>query len=109
MRVSKVRWGFLPQFKMGAYTKANEITKYPAFNPKNAAGESQVLFYKDYRPDLLHYPLPDYFGAKQYIEIDTEISISTTIISKVTFRLEPLLLSLTVSLRKKNRPLLKGT
>ena len=23
---------------------------------------------------FLHYPLPDYFGAKQYIEIDTEIS-----------------------------------
>ena len=74
MRVSKSGGEFYRNAKWGAYTKANEITKYPAFNPKNAAGESQVLFYKDYRPDLLHYPLPDYFGAKQYIEIDTEIS-----------------------------------
>lgn len=33
-----------------------------------------VVYYKDYRPDLQEYPLPDYIGAVPYIESDYEIS-----------------------------------
>ena len=33
-----------------------------------------IVYYKEYRPDLQEYPLPDYIGAVPYIEADYEIS-----------------------------------
>lgn len=33
-----------------------------------------IVYYKDYRPDLQEYPLPEYIGAIPYINADYEIS-----------------------------------
>ena len=46
---------------------------YPAFNPNNPTG-SQILYVKEYRPNMGIYSLPGYFGALNYIESDIEIS-----------------------------------
>ena len=46
---------------------------YPAFNPANPKG-SQILYVKEYRPNMGIYSLPGYFGALNYIESDIEIS-----------------------------------
>lgn len=46
---------------------------YPAFNPSNPYGK-QILYIKEYRPNMGYYSLPGYFGALNYIESDIEIS-----------------------------------
>ena len=46
---------------------------YPAFNPDNPVGK-QILYIKEYRPNMGYYSLPGYFGALNYIESDIEIS-----------------------------------
>lgn len=46
---------------------------YPAFNPNHPKG-SQILYVKEYRPNMGIYSLPGYFGALNYIESDIEIS-----------------------------------
>lgn len=46
---------------------------YPAFNPSNPTGK-QILYVKEYRPNMGIYSLPTYFGALNYIESDIEIS-----------------------------------
>jgi len=46
---------------------------YPAFNPSNPYGK-QILYVKEYRPNMGYYSLPGYFGALNYIESDIEIS-----------------------------------
>ena len=46
---------------------------YPAFNPSNPFGK-QILYVKEYRPNMGFYSLPGYFGALNYIESDIEIS-----------------------------------
>ena len=46
---------------------------YPAFNPSFGTGK-QILYVKEYRPDMGIYSLPGYFGALNYIESDIEIS-----------------------------------
>jgi ribosomal protein S25 len=46
---------------------------YPAFNPSFTTGK-QILYVKEYRPDMGIYSLPGYFGALNYIESDIEIS-----------------------------------
>ena len=46
---------------------------YPAFNPNFGTGK-QILYVKEYRPDMGIYSLPGYFGALNYIESDIEIS-----------------------------------
>ena len=46
---------------------------YPAFNPANPNGK-QILYIKEYRPNMGYYSLPGYFGALNYIESDIEIS-----------------------------------
>lgn len=48
-------------------------TIYPAFNPANPVGK-QILYVKEYRPNMGIYSLPGYFGALNYIESDIEIS-----------------------------------
>jgi ribosomal protein S25 len=46
---------------------------YPAFNPKVPQGK-QILYLKEYRPNIGVYSLPVYFGALNYIESDIEVS-----------------------------------
>jgi hypothetical protein len=46
---------------------------YNAFNTQLRQG-SQILYLKEYRPNLNAYALPGYFGALNYIESDIEIS-----------------------------------
>ncbi len=46
---------------------------YPAFNPAVPKGK-QILYVKEYRPNMGIYSLPTYFGALNYIESDIEIS-----------------------------------
>jgi hypothetical protein len=46
---------------------------YNAFNSQVRTG-TQILYLKEYRPNLNAYALPGYFGALNYIESDIEIS-----------------------------------
>lgn len=48
-------------------------TVYTAFNPATPVGK-QILYVKEYRPNMGIYSLPGYFGALNYIESDIEIS-----------------------------------
>ena len=74
MRVNKEGTEFYRNKKWGQFTKKWEA-KFNAFNPTTIKeGEPQIFYYKEYRPDLEFYPLPDYIGVRQYIETDTEIS-----------------------------------
>lgn len=53
--------------------RAEKAEVYPAFNPANPHGK-QILYIKEYRPNMGYYSLPGYFGALNYIESDIEIS-----------------------------------
>jgi DNA-binding MarR family transcriptional regulator len=53
--------------------RSEETRIYNAFNPKFAVG-NQILYVKEYRPDIKAYSLPSYFGALNYIESDIEVS-----------------------------------
>jgi hypothetical protein len=53
--------------------RAEKAEVYPAFNPTNPYGK-QILYIKEYRPNMGYYSLPGYFGALNYIESDIEIS-----------------------------------
>ena len=55
-----------------AYKKEIEYV-YPAFNPKVPNGK-QIIYLKEYRPNMGVYSLPVYFGALNYIESDVEVS-----------------------------------
>lgn len=56
------------------WTDRNEKHKvYTAFNPNHPEGK-QILYVKEYRPNMGIYSLPGYFGALNYIESDIEIS-----------------------------------
>lgn len=44
-----------------------------AFNPKQPKGK-QILYIKEYRPNIGIYGLPSYFAALNYIESDIEVS-----------------------------------
>ena len=44
-----------------------------AFNPKQPIGK-QILYVKEYRPNIGIYGLPSYFAALNYIESDIEVS-----------------------------------
>jgi len=50
-----------------------KITEFDAFNPEKREGV-QILYYREYRPNLATYPLPDYIGAIPYIESDVEVA-----------------------------------
>ena len=52
--------------------KADRL-EFPAFNPEKPGG-TQVLWFKQYRAGEGVYPLPDWYPARTYIEIDTKIS-----------------------------------
>ena len=53
--------------------RSEKAEVYPAFNPANPYGK-QILYIKEYRPNMGYYSLPGYFGALNYIESDIEIS-----------------------------------
>ena len=53
--------------------RAEKAEVYPAFNTANPYGK-QILYIKEYRPNMGYYSLPGYFGALNYIESDIEIS-----------------------------------
>jgi hypothetical protein len=60
------------------YSENWKDTKYKrdvfnAFNSQVRSG-TQILYIKEYRPNLNTYALPGYFGALNYIESDIEIS-----------------------------------
>ena len=46
---------------------------YLGFNPQLPEGK-QILYVKEYRPNVGSYALPSYFGALNYIESDIEVS-----------------------------------
>ena len=46
---------------------------YLGFNPQLPEGK-QILYIKEYRPNVGSYALPSYFGALNYIESDIEVS-----------------------------------
>lgn len=46
---------------------------YKCFNPERKEGV-QILYFREYRPNLSTYPLPDYIGAIPYIESDVEVA-----------------------------------
>jgi len=50
-----------------------DAVEMPAFNPENPGG-TQAVYVKQYRAGEGVYPLPDWYPAKTYIEIDTEIA-----------------------------------
>jgi hypothetical protein len=50
-----------------------KVTEYDAFNTEKREGV-QILYYREYRPNLSTYPLPDYIGAIPYIESDVEVA-----------------------------------
>jgi DNA-binding MarR family transcriptional regulator len=59
------------------WTKAKEadITNYPAYNPNLAKPMTkQLYYYREYRAGLDVYPLPEYYPALNYIDIDARIS-----------------------------------
>lgn len=53
--------------------RQNEVQEFAAFDP-NSPGGSQVFYFKQYRAGEGVYPLPDWYPARTYVEIDTLIS-----------------------------------
>lgn len=49
------------------------VKAYKVFNPEKKQG-TQIYYYRDYRPAITTYPLPEYIGAIPYIECDVEIA-----------------------------------
>jgi len=58
------------------YHQSLEDTGLKGFNPFNPAKPvgTQLLYFKEYRPKLEVYPIPDYIGCIPYIEMDYEIA-----------------------------------
>ena len=52
------------------YTK---LETFP-FNDQVNSSTNYIVYYKEYRPDLGEYPLPDYIASVPYLEADAEIS-----------------------------------
>lgn len=68
-------------WKLGNRDKAME---FKAFNPKDMTAAS-IFSYKEYRPGLRTYCLPNYIGAMNYIEADMEVSKHTLTNAKAGF------------------------
>lgn len=51
----------------------SKFKTYKVFNPEKKQG-SQIYYYRDYRPAVNTYPLPEYIGAIPYVECDVEIA-----------------------------------
>lgn len=54
----------------------NGWTVYSQFDPETAKedGGVQLFYYKEYRPSVDYYPLPDYVGCMQYIVAEKKIA-----------------------------------
>lgn len=50
-----------------------KVATFKAFDPEKPDGV-QLLYVRDYRPNISTYPLPDYIGAIPYIECDTDVA-----------------------------------
>lgn len=74
IRVNKEGTKFFRYEKWTTGVNRSKPQVIEAFNPKAEKKTTQLFAYKQYRPGLKHYPLPDYIGARQYIETDCEIS-----------------------------------
>lgn len=68
-------------WKLGNIDKPME---FKAFNPKDMSSSS-IFSYKEYRPGLRTYCLPNYIGAMNYIEADMEVSKHTLTNAKAGF------------------------
>ena len=76
VRKAKEGGGFFTSDDWSKQNQTFEKTKFlewEGFNPKNKKGR-QLYYYKQYRPGLNHYPLPEYVGALPYIQMDGEIA-----------------------------------
>ena len=62
----------------------DSIAEFPAFNSKEI-NCSSIFQYKEYRPGLRTYPLPNYIGCMNYIESDMEVSKHTLTNAKTGF------------------------
>lgn len=58
--------------------------EFPKFNP-NKIDCASIFQYKEYRPNLRTYPLPNYIGCMNYIESDMEVSKHTLTNAKTGF------------------------
>lgn len=54
------------------FTKEEDWKHIDAFDPSKPFG-NQIYCFRSYRPGQRYYPLPDYVGAINYIEVDIEI------------------------------------
>ena len=50
-----------------------ELKLFP-FSEDIETSKDYIIYYKEYRPDLQEYPMPDYIAAVPYLEADAEIS-----------------------------------
>jgi predicted transcriptional regulator len=62
----------------------DSIAEFPAFNSKEI-NCSSIFQYKEYRPGLRTYPLPNYVGCINYVESDMEVSKHTLTNAKTGF------------------------
>ena len=53
--------------------RKEKIVEFLPFNPDRREG-LQLYYYREYRPALKTYPLPDYIAAIPYIEVDVEVA-----------------------------------
>lgn len=51
-----------------------DFTEFFNFNEDANTSDNYLIYYKEYRPDLGEYPIPDYVAAIPYIESDIEIA-----------------------------------
>lgn len=54
--------------------RKNKPVVYPAFSTKDRTNPSQLVMVKDYRPGSEWYSFPEYISAKNFIELEYEIS-----------------------------------
>jgi hypothetical protein len=62
----------------------DKAMEFAAFNPKDMS-KASIFSYKEYRPGLRTYTLPNYIGAINYIEADMEVSKHTLTNAKTGF------------------------
>ena len=62
-------------------TKPENNEDFTVFTPFNwmdfKDGERFIIYFKQYRPNIEHYPLPEYVASNPYIEADIEIATNT--------------------------------
>jgi len=51
-----------------------DFTEFFNFNQEANTSDNYLIYFKEYRPDLGEYPIPDYVAAIPYLEADAEIA-----------------------------------